>query len=72
MKLAKEVVLIKHCKNERGHWIGISKEGVLKAMDEWAEIQNKELKERIKCLEFIIDNDIKCNETKHYLPGEDE
>ena len=37
-----EEILKKHCKNERDHWIGLTKEGALKAMQEYADLYHKE------------------------------
>ena len=41
MKTAEEI-LNKHCLNERSHWIGLTKEGSLKAMQEFAESYHAE------------------------------
>ena len=40
-------ILKKHCRNEHGHWIGLTEEGVLKAMSEYAEFKTKRHKELI-------------------------
>ena len=36
-KIAEEIIN-KYCKNKRGHWIGITKEGVLKAMEGYRKL----------------------------------
>ena len=41
-KPVKEIILIKHCKNEKGHWVVLTSERALKAMQEYAKAYHKE------------------------------
>ncbi len=37
-------ILLKHCKNFRGHYVGMIQENIIKAMEEYAKIYHKERK----------------------------
>ena len=61
--MTKEEILKKHCKNERGHWIGLTDEGALEAMSEYAKQESGKYKELVeayieyvKCLEITTSN----------------
>ena len=45
MKSLAEQILDKHCKNKKGHWIGLTKENVLIAMEEYASDHTEKYKE---------------------------
>ena len=53
-KPVKEIILIKHCKNEKGHWVVLTSERALKAMQVYAEAYHKEklrdIFDKINCL----------------------
>lgn len=43
----RSIILKKHCRDERGNWIGLTEDGVLEAMSEYAEFKTKRHKELI-------------------------
>ncbi|MGI6337856.1 MAG: hypothetical protein ACOXZV_00570 [Bacteroidales bacterium] len=60
----KKFILKKHCRDERGNWIGLTEEGVLEAMSEYARQESGKYKELVeaymeyeKCLDKAISKD---------------
>ena len=62
-----EEILKKHCKNERGLWIGLTKGGTLKAMQEYAESYHNERLRKV-ATDIIITYHFTLPNNTVYLP----